>query len=156
MRDSRSGLGDAYRSVYYAPSSATAQNTLGTVLGAMGAVADSRRAYERALALDPRAAYVLNNLCYLSFLEGAIAAAGQLHAALDVILGWRPPGTTSRSRTPRTSGKTCHGASSWPPVTWRPARTTSASLPGRKALHTWRRSAFAAAQLQRPSWAAAG
>lgn len=79
------GLGDAYRSVHYAPSSSTAYNTLGTVLGAVGRWADSRRAYERALALDARAAYVLNNLCYLSFLEGEIAAAlATCHAALEV------------------------------------------------------------------------
>ena len=67
------GLVDAYRSVYYARASATAHNTLGTILAALGRETDARKAYERALQLDPRAAYVLNNLCYLSFLEGQIA-----------------------------------------------------------------------------------
>jgi len=41
----------------------------------MGRGEEARRAYERALALDPRAAYALNNLCYLSFQEGEIATA---------------------------------------------------------------------------------
>jgi Flp pilus assembly protein TadD len=78
-------LGDALRGVYYAPGRTSTHNTLGTILTKLGRLKEARRAYERALALDPRAAYVLNNLCYLSFLEGrptdAIASCG---AALDV------------------------------------------------------------------------
>ena len=37
------GLGDASRAVYYAPSSASAQNTLGTLLTAMGRGSDARQ-----------------------------------------------------------------------------------------------------------------
>ncbi len=79
------GLADAYRSVYYAPSSATAYNTLGTVLGSLSRWEEARRAYERALTIDPSAAYVLNNLCYIAFLEGEIATAvDRCQAALDL------------------------------------------------------------------------
>ena len=58
--------------MHYAPHRSAPHNTLGTVLAALGRAADARRAFERALALDPRAAYVHNNLCYLSFLEGDV------------------------------------------------------------------------------------
>lgn len=64
------GLGDATRAVYYAPEWPAAHNTLGTILTALGRTADARRAYERALALDPLAAYVMSNLCYVSLLDG--------------------------------------------------------------------------------------
>lgn len=57
-------LGDAHRAVYYAPASAVAHNTLGTVLQAIGHRQEARKEYERALTLDPSAAYALNNLCY--------------------------------------------------------------------------------------------
>jgi tetratricopeptide (TPR) repeat protein len=79
------GLADASRSIYYAPSWAPAHNTLGTVLAAMGRPKEARRAYERALALDPKAAYVLNNLCYLSFLESDTREAiAQCQTALAI------------------------------------------------------------------------
>jgi Flp pilus assembly protein TadD len=63
-------LGDASRAVYFAPGSPEARNTLGTVLQALGHRAEARAAYERALALEPGAAYVLNNLCYLLLVDG--------------------------------------------------------------------------------------
>jgi tetratricopeptide (TPR) repeat protein len=69
------GLGDAYRAVYYAPDSAAPRNTLGTLLQATGDRASARRAYEAALSRDAGAAYALNNLCYLSFLEGRSSQA---------------------------------------------------------------------------------
>jgi Tfp pilus assembly protein PilF len=68
-------LGDAIRSVHHASSSATAHNTLGTILMALGHGKDARRSFQRAVALDGAAAYAFNNLCYLSFLEGAAAQA---------------------------------------------------------------------------------
>jgi Flp pilus assembly protein TadD len=68
-------LGDAVRGVHYAPSSAAAHNTLGTILMAVGHRVDARRSFARAVALDAQAAYALNNLCYLSFLEGVPAQA---------------------------------------------------------------------------------
>ena len=79
------GLADASRAVYYARSSASAHNTLGTVLAALGHRGEARREYERAVELDPRAAYALNNLCYLSFLEGdALRALAECRAALAI------------------------------------------------------------------------
>ena len=69
------GLTDAYRAIYYAPDSPVPQNTLGTLLLKMGRPAEARRAFERALALDPRAPYVLNNLCYTDLLTGYSAPA---------------------------------------------------------------------------------
>jgi tetratricopeptide (TPR) repeat protein len=80
------GLGDARRAVYFAPWSAEAHNTLGTLLQALGQRAKARNAYEQALALDSQAAYALNNLCYLSFVEGKTSRAIELcqrAAALD-------------------------------------------------------------------------
>jgi tetratricopeptide (TPR) repeat protein len=79
------GVGDASRAVYYAPRSAAARNTLGTLLHMTGQPAQARRAFERALALDPGAAYAWTNLCYQSFLAGAFeAAAGECRRALDI------------------------------------------------------------------------
>ncbi len=79
------GLADASRAVYYAPTSPTAHNTLGTILAAVGQGPDARRAYERALALEPRADYALNNLCYLSVLEGKTGQAiDECQAALVI------------------------------------------------------------------------
>jgi Flp pilus assembly protein TadD len=69
------GLSDAYRAVYFAPDSATARNTLGTLLQALGHRSDARQAYEAALSRDAQAAYASNNLCYLSFVEGKSSQA---------------------------------------------------------------------------------
>jgi len=79
------GLADASRAVYFAPAWAVAHNTLGTLLVALGRAEAARNAYARALALDPNAAYVLNNVCYLSFLEGQSARAiAECEAALTI------------------------------------------------------------------------
>jgi Flp pilus assembly protein TadD len=151
------GLGDASRAVYYAPSSATAQNTLGTVLTAMGRGADARRAYERALALDPRAAYVLNNLCYLSFLEGEIAAAvTECRAALDVDPGLAPA---------RNNLALAYAADQRDDLAQREFLAASSVAAGwynigivdlAEKRYARASNAFAVAQIQRPSWAAAG
>jgi tetratricopeptide (TPR) repeat protein len=69
------GLADASRAVQYAPSWPEVHNTLGTILTAMGRGHEARGAFERALSLDQDAAYVLNNLCYLSLLEGRLTRA---------------------------------------------------------------------------------
>jgi tetratricopeptide (TPR) repeat protein len=63
-------LGDAYRSVFFAPESAAGHNTLGTVLQALSRRPLARAQYEVALRLDPTAAYALNNLCYGWVLDG--------------------------------------------------------------------------------------
>jgi Flp pilus assembly protein TadD len=85
-------LGDAQRAVYYAPGWAAARNTLGTVLQALGHNHDARNAYRIVLAIQPDAAYAMNNLGYLALLDGntpeairycreAIAADASLLAA---------------------------------------------------------------------------
>jgi Flp pilus assembly protein TadD len=75
------GLSDAYRAVYYAPDSAPARNTLGTILQVLGHRGPARDEYARAARLDRTAAYALNNLCYTWVLDGeatkAIAACSQ-------------------------------------------------------------------------------
>jgi Flp pilus assembly protein TadD len=68
-------LSDAARARFHAPQSASVQNTLGTILQALGRRDEARRAYERAVALEANATYALNNLCYLSFLEGQMDLA---------------------------------------------------------------------------------
>jgi tetratricopeptide (TPR) repeat protein len=78
------GLGDAYRAVYYAPGSAPAANTLGTLLQATGHLEEAKLWYARAIHLDKEAWYALNNLCYAEVLtrqaavntcQAAVAAA---------------------------------------------------------------------------------
>jgi tetratricopeptide (TPR) repeat protein len=79
-------LGDAARAVYFAPSSPASENTLGTVLVALGNLDEAAASFRAALALDPHAAYAMNNLCYVSFLKGDLTGAtGQCRdaAALD-------------------------------------------------------------------------
>jgi Tfp pilus assembly protein PilF len=69
-------LGDAYRAVSLAPRSAEAQNTLGTVLYALGDSGAAEARFERARVLDPTAAFARNNLCYLAYLRGDSERAG--------------------------------------------------------------------------------
>jgi tetratricopeptide (TPR) repeat protein len=69
------GLTDAHRAVYFAPTSPVVHNTLGTVLHALGRRTEARAEFERALQLDPAAAYALNNLCYTWTLDGQVRAA---------------------------------------------------------------------------------
>jgi tetratricopeptide (TPR) repeat protein len=89
------GMADASRAVYYAPASASAHNTWGTVLAAAGHEEQARQEYERAVELDPGAAYAWNNLCYLSFLAGAAAnAIAECEEALSV-----DPSLTAARRT---------------------------------------------------------
>lgn len=68
-------LADAHRATYYAPRSASARNTYGTIMQALGRDDDARAAYEAASRLDPQAAYAVNNLCYLAFLKGQLDSA---------------------------------------------------------------------------------
>lgn len=69
------GLVEAHRAVFYAPLAASAHNTLGTILQALGQREAARSEYQRALDLDSGAAYALNNLCYASFLDGRFTQA---------------------------------------------------------------------------------
>ena len=69
------GLGDAHRAIYYAPSSPTVYNTLGTLLQRLGQTAAAQSAFEAALRRDPEAAFALNNLCYAKLMQGQSARA---------------------------------------------------------------------------------
>ena len=51
-------LGDAHRAVSCRPDSAAAHNTLGTVFQMLGQTKNARWAFERAVALDGRAAFL--------------------------------------------------------------------------------------------------
>jgi Flp pilus assembly protein TadD len=68
-------LRPAHQAIFYAPKWAQARNTLGTVLHALGDNVAAEQEFEAALALDPTAGYVLNNLCYLSFARGDLSRA---------------------------------------------------------------------------------
>lgn len=68
-------VGDAHRATFYAPQSASARNTYGTIMQALGRSADARAAYELASRLDPGAGYALNNLCYLALVNGRVDEA---------------------------------------------------------------------------------
>jgi tetratricopeptide (TPR) repeat protein len=70
-------LGDAHRAIHCRPHSASAHNTLGTVLLLLGQRGNARQAFELALMLDDRAVFALNNLCYVSLQEGKALAAQQ-------------------------------------------------------------------------------
>jgi tetratricopeptide (TPR) repeat protein len=67
----RLGMGDAARAVFYAPGSAAAQNTLGTLLAATDQRDDARRAFTKALALDPSASFARENLDWLDHVQVA-------------------------------------------------------------------------------------
>jgi tetratricopeptide (TPR) repeat protein len=56
------GLGDSARAVYYAPRSASAHNTHGTLLLGIGECAAARNAFQKAIDLDPAATYAKANL----------------------------------------------------------------------------------------------
>ena len=93
-------LGDAHRALYCARSRRRCYNTLGH--GARGA-RPARRApsapIERAVALDPRAAFALNNLCYLALHRGRLARPPRVLRARRSrsIPTSRPRATTWRS-----------------------------------------------------------
>lgn len=63
-------LGTAHRATYFAPRSAEAWNTLGTILQALDQNALAGDAYRRAISVDSNAVYARSNLCYLAFAEG--------------------------------------------------------------------------------------
>ena len=59
------GMADSARAVFYAPRSAAAHNTRGTLLAAAGLLEDALREFEIALALDPDASFARVNKCRL-------------------------------------------------------------------------------------------
>jgi tetratricopeptide (TPR) repeat protein len=84
-------LGSAYRAIYFAPGSAAAWNTLGTILQALDEHSASADAYRRAISLDEAAVYARSNLCYLAFVAAeADRAVAECAAALRVDGGFAP------------------------------------------------------------------
>jgi tetratricopeptide (TPR) repeat protein len=59
------GLADSARAVFYAPRSAAARNTRGTLLAAAGMTIEATREFEAALEIDPGASFARTNLCQL-------------------------------------------------------------------------------------------
>jgi tetratricopeptide (TPR) repeat protein len=59
------GMADATRAVYFAPKSAAAHNTRGTLLAALGQFDLAREDFLTALRLDQQAAFAARNLCLL-------------------------------------------------------------------------------------------
>jgi Flp pilus assembly protein TadD len=150
------GLADAHRAVYYAPTSASARNTLGTILVALRQLSEAREAYEKALELEPGAAYALNNLCYLSFLEArpaqataecraALAADPTLKAARNnLALANVAAGRTDAARTDFLAGGNAAEAFYNIGIAQMAAKHYAAAL-----------AAFDAARRERPTWRAA-
>ena len=93
MRDAGTpalGVANAVRATYFAPQSAEARNTFGTLLYALGHPNEAREAFAQALALDPRAAYAANNLCYVALTGGdLITARHHCRTALELSPGMR-------------------------------------------------------------------
>jgi tetratricopeptide (TPR) repeat protein len=78
-------LADVHRALHCNRKSAEIYNTLGTILEALDQQAGAERAYRSALALDPRATFALNNLCYIRMTQGdGLSAARLCEAALVV------------------------------------------------------------------------
>jgi tetratricopeptide (TPR) repeat protein len=76
------GVADALKAVRLAPTSASAANTYGTLLAAVGQLDAARTWYERALALDAGASYALNNLCYTAVMQ-RVEAVGVCERAVE-------------------------------------------------------------------------
>ena len=68
-------LADAHRAAFLAPDSAQAQNTLGTVLFALGQIGQARDRFARAIGMAPEAAHFRSNLCFAAYAQGALDAA---------------------------------------------------------------------------------
>jgi Flp pilus assembly protein TadD len=88
------GLGDAHRAIYCRPHSASAYNTLGTLLEALGQRKHAREAFQFAVRLQADASFAWNNLCFLSVREGDGPAAQR---ACERALALQPDMTAART-----------------------------------------------------------
>ena len=78
-------LTEAHRAVHCSPGSASAYNTLGTVLVALGQLQPAKAAFEFAARIDRGAAFAQNNLCYVALQQGdGPAAQHACEHALDL------------------------------------------------------------------------
>jgi Flp pilus assembly protein TadD len=71
-------LGDSYRAIHCDSASAEMYNTLGTVFIALGQERNARVAFQHALAVNPRAGFALNNMCYMEVVAGHLSEAERL------------------------------------------------------------------------------
>ncbi len=95
-------LSDAHQAAYLSPALAEAQNTLGTVLYALGRVDAARERFARVAALKPGAAYAQSNLCFAAFAGGALEQALMAcDEALRIAPGSRGRATESGTRRSR-------------------------------------------------------
>jgi tetratricopeptide (TPR) repeat protein len=85
-------LSDAYRAVYYAPRSAEAHNTLGTILAALGRRDQARVVFQRAAWLDPGATWAAMNLCRVA----AEGRTGTVPFQCESLAGLRPAAVDTR------------------------------------------------------------
>ena len=121
-----------------------------------GDSADARRAYERALSLDPTAAWALNNLCYVEFRLGRLnEARSRCEAALQLA----PNLTAAHNNLAlahAAAGDLVGPARSFSRLAIRPRRnTTSESSTSRRATTPQPPSAFEQAIDARPTFTAA-
>ena len=138
------GVGDAHRATFYAPQSAAMHNTYGTMMQALGRYKDAKAAYELASTLDPSAAYAVNNLCYVSFLDGRI------DAAIETCAEGREARSVAGRSQEQSCARVCRRGSAGPCAnrifsmreTPRAVSTTRASFtwPRRTTAMPWRRS----------------
>jgi tetratricopeptide (TPR) repeat protein len=106
------GLADAYRAVYYAPQSAAAANTLGTLLQAIGDMEAAKLWYARAVHLDPSAWYALNNLCYAAILTRE-SAVNFCQAAVDAAPGVKARMAQNNLALAHAAAGDMSGAKTW-------------------------------------------
>jgi Flp pilus assembly protein TadD len=91
------GLADAHRALHYAPTSAAARNTLGTLLLSLGQRREAEAAFREALAVDPRAWFAARNLCDSVMRDGRTKEAIPLCRLAETLeADYRP----RRERTP--------------------------------------------------------
>lgn len=82
--ETKKALAAARQAVSYAPRSAAAANTLGTIFETVGEFAEAKRWYLRAKVLDPSAWYALNNLCYANIMTRASEAVAACRHAVEL------------------------------------------------------------------------
>jgi tetratricopeptide (TPR) repeat protein len=79
------GLVEAHRAIYYAPRSAAARNTLGTLLSALGQRQEAEQAFRAATAVEPDAWFAARNLCDIVMRSGRTKEAIPLCQRADAL-----------------------------------------------------------------------
>ncbi|HEX5216243.1 MAG TPA: tetratricopeptide repeat protein [Vicinamibacterales bacterium] len=87
-------LGQAYRALALARNSAQIENTIGTILFALGLNDEAEARFKRAAVLAPAAPHIRANLCYVSTIRGDGVAA---RAQCDIALALDPGSVIARN-----------------------------------------------------------